>query len=181
MSWKSLEAALVKLNEGALAALAPGASSQALDRLERDVRQVLPESFRTAWGEHDGVAGELFTMLEILSTEQIAGEWRGLRDYDGSSGGLEAIADGPVRALWTSTAWIPIVLIGGETRHFCLDLDPAPGGVVGQIIHASPKSEERRVVAPDTGAFLELVAAALRDGKYEEDGDRLDVCDALGI
>ena len=95
----------------------------------------------------------------------------------------EAEEAGPVKALSTNTAWIPFILIGGETRHFCIDLDPGPGGTVGQVIHATPKWDERRVIAPDVHAFLERIAAAIREGRFEreDDGDEIDVCDALEI
>jgi cell wall assembly regulator SMI1 len=179
MSWPSLEAALETVRPGSYA-FAPGASVQAIATLEADIERPLPESFRRAWAMHDGMR-DVFLMLEFLNTRGIASEWRGLRDYDDSAGGLEAIARGPVRPLWTSPNWIPIVLIGGETRHFCLDLDPAPGGEVGQVIHATPKWEERSVVAPSIDAFLELIASALRDGRFEREDDALDISDVLGI
>ena len=179
MSWSSLEAALETVLPGRHA-FGPGASAEAIAKLEASIGQTLPDAFRRAWGIHDGM-GAVFSMLEFLDTRQIAAEWRGLRDYDESSRGLVAETDGPVKALWTSPAWIPIVLIGGETRHLCLDLDPAPGGAVGQIIHATPKWEERRVVAPGIDAFLALIAAALRDGRFERAVDDLDVSEALGI
>jgi cell wall assembly regulator SMI1 len=179
MSWRSLEAALETVLPGSHA-FAPGASVEAIARLEADIERPLPGSFRRAWAMHDGMR-DVFLMLEFLNTSGIASEWRGLRNYDEMGGGLEAIAHGPVRPLWTSPNWIPIVLIGGETRHFCLDLDPAPGGAVGQVIEATPKWEERRVVAPSIDAFLELIAAALRDGRFEREGGDLDISDALGI
>jgi cell wall assembly regulator SMI1 len=131
--------------------------------------------------EHQGIWVPVLTMLEFLTAEQIAGEWRQLRDYDGSGEDAHAVAVGPVRALWTSPAWIPIVLIGGETRHLCLDLDPAPGGAVGQIIHATPKWEDRRVVAPGIDELLELLASALRNGRYTEEDGSIDVIDALDL
>jgi cell wall assembly regulator SMI1 len=180
MSWKSLESALTAVAPEQLDALAPGASAGALAELEVAIGRKLPDAFRRAWGVHDGTRHRVFTILEFLSTCQIAGEWRQLRDYDGMSDDAHATVEGPVKQMWTNLDWIPIVLIGGETRHFCLDLDPAPGGEVGQVIHATPKWDERRVVAPSIDAFLELIAQALREGRYQIDGE-IDVCEALGI
>ena len=181
MTWKRFENALRGISPGVPFAFAPGATARELDTLEGFVGHPLPEAFRRTWSEHDGMRTSPLLLLDFLSVEQIADEWRGLRDYEGSSGGLEADAIGPVKALWTSPAWIPFVLIGGETRHFCIDLDPAPGGSVGQVIHATPKGEERRVVAPDVEAFLEVIASAIRAGRYEREDDEIDVCDALEI
>jgi cell wall assembly regulator SMI1 len=180
MSWKSLESALAAVDPEHCHAFAPGASAEALAVLEIAIGRRLPDAFRRAWSIHDGMRQRVFTMLEFLSTRQIAGEWHQLRDYDGMGDDLDAEVEGPVKQMWTNVCWIPFVLIGGETRHFCLDLDPAPGGEVGQVIHATPKWDERRVVAPSVDAFLELIAHALREGRYEID-DEIDVCEALRI
>lgn len=179
MSWGLLEAALRKVSSGGSFKLAPGATPEALDALEGVIGRKLPDSFRRTWSEHSGFRPEPFSLLELLGARAMASEWLGLRDYDGLSGEAETI--GPVKALWTNRAWIPFVLIGGETRHLCLDLDPAPGGRVGQVIHATPKWEQRRVIAPGVDELLALLASAVAEGRYQLDGDSLDVCDALGI
>lgn len=179
MTWSGLLAALHEVAPDLVPQPAKGATGEDLDRLESVIGRKLPESFRRTWGEHDGMRGHIFVLLDFLDTKTIAGEWRLLRDYDGSSGGLEAVTTGPVKPHWTSRDWIPFVLIGGSTDHFCLDLDPAPGGTVGQVIHASPKDDRRRVLAPDVPAFLDLLASMVRDGRARRDEDELDVFEAL--
>jgi len=188
MSWKGLEAALSTVDPGGAHVFATGASNEAIARLEAVLGQALPPAFRRAWSTHDGMPHSGLAMLQLLDTRKIAGEWRGLREYEGidpAAIARAAIARGPVRPLWSSPAWIPFVVIGGETRHFCIDLDPAPGGAVGQVIWATPKEEERRVVASDVDAFLDLLARAVLD-VYKALGGRqlegpIDVSDVLRL
>lgn len=71
----------------------------------------------------------------------------------------------PARSAAICVVGVPIALIGGETRYFCVDLDPAEGGEVGQVIHASPEDDERRVVASSTDApFSRGLPGPLRRG-----------------
>lgn len=177
MTWSALIAALRDVE--ITTQPAGGASRAALDRLETLIGRKLPESFRAAWSEHQGI--DVFPMLEFLDTNQIVGEWRIQREHDGTSGGLRVETTGPVKPHWMSPDWIPFVLIGGATDHLCIDLDPAAGGNVGQVIHASPKDDRRTTVARDIDAFIDLLASIVRDGRFERDGDVLDVCDALGL
>jgi len=61
--------------------------------------------------------------------------------------------DGPVRAEWWNRLWLPIAADSGGNYH-CVDLDPAPGGVVGQVIQFWHDARERTVSAPDLATFL---------------------------
>jgi cell wall assembly regulator SMI1 len=174
-----------------LESLADGASEQSLSELESKLGVKLPEEFREGWMEHNGQrllpngdrtqsVGPLLTMMEFMGVVTSFHEWEGAIEYCDEDG-LEAEAEGPVKAMWWNRSWIPIVLIGGETRFFCLDMDPAEGGEVGQIIHATPKWEERRVVAPSINAFFDLIAEAIEKGEFEVVDGEIDVCDVLGI
>lgn len=181
MTWTRLKAALDEATPDIGYSLAPGASETDLDSLEETVGAKLPSEFRQTWGEHAGMSTSPFMMLEFLSPGAMTSEWLGLRDYDGSSGGLEAEPSGPVKAMWDNPAWIPFILIGGSTWHFCLDLDPAEGGTMRQVIHTTPKDSERVVVASGIDAFLQKIATALHEGRFEIEDDAIDICDVLGI
>jgi hypothetical protein len=70
--------------------------------------------------------------------------------------------DGPVHRAYTRAGWWPLAEDGGG-NHLMVDLDPAPGGTVGQVIVASPDEDERRVLAPGVGAYLDALLAAELD------------------
>ena len=58
----------------------------------------------------------------------------------------------------------------GGGNHLMVDLDPPPGGTVGQVLVAGPDEDERRVLAPGVGAYL----AALLDADLDPpDADQL--------
>jgi hypothetical protein len=57
------------------------------------------------------------------------------------------------------------VQLYGASDFYCLDLDPPEGGRSGQVIRVSAKLDERTVVAPSVRAYLEDLAAKLRDGR----------------
>ena len=74
---------------------------------------------------------------------------------------------GPVRPLYAHDAWWPFTVIYGSSHHHCIDLDPAPGGDVGQVIVVSMKDDRRTVIAPSLDAFLERLAGVLDDSVIE--------------
>jgi cell wall assembly regulator SMI1 len=107
----------------------------------------------------------IFRMIEWLSPRTIASSWESWESDD-----LDVETYGPVRARWWNPAWIPITLIGGATFHHCVDMDPAPGGTVGQIIEIG-KEPERIVIAPSLAEFVAMLAADVRAGAWAfEDG-----------
>ncbi len=64
-------------------------------------------------------------------------------------------AEGPVKPLFFSNAWWPV---GNCDQEFLfLDMDPAPGGSKGQIIHGSMDSGCRHVVADSFAGLLERI------------------------
>ncbi|WP_353931825.1 SMI1/KNR4 family protein [Okeanomitos corallinicola TIOX110] len=66
--------------------------------------------------------------------------------------------------------WIPLTYDGGG-NHCCLDLDPAEGGNLGQIITMWHDDGVRAIIAPIFRAWLQQYADNLGSGDYgfEED------------
>jgi cell wall assembly regulator SMI1 len=116
MTWRSLSSALETVLPGTV--LPRGASAASLDALEKTIGRALPPAFRRAWSEHDGINVTAFRILDFMNAQQIASEWRDLRDYDGSGEDEDAVAVGPVRALWTSPAWIPVASRRASTSYW---------------------------------------------------------------
>jgi cell wall assembly regulator SMI1 len=54
----------------------------------------------------------------------------------------------------------------GSGNHYCADLDPAPGGHVGQIIWFQHTDGPIRVVASGFADWLRQYAADLEGGRY---------------
>jgi cell wall assembly regulator SMI1 len=75
---------------------------------------------------------------------------------------------------WWNARWIPLTY-DGSGNHDCLDLDPAPGGNVGQIIGMWHDDAHRALLAPSFTEWLKAFADDLEAGEYviSEDYDGL--------
>jgi cell wall assembly regulator SMI1 len=79
-------------------------------------------------------------------------------------------ADPGVRAIWWSRGWIPVMVNGGGD-YLCIDLAPADGGVIGQIITWYHDETFRERVATGMDALLAALADRLSSGRCRiEDG-----------
>lgn len=77
----------------------------------------------------DGVASEREIWVELLDGG----------DFEGNG----AAPDGPVNKDWWNRRWVPVTSNGGGD-HLCVDLDPAPGGTVGQMIDLATSQGQSR-------------------------------------
>jgi len=74
---------------------------------------------------------------------------------------VEVRGDDPVRKLYTCPDWLPFATDGGGNA-LAVDLAPAPGGTVGQVIVIGSDEDLRRVIAPSVRALLRLCTHRLR-------------------
>ena len=104
-----------------------------------------------------GIATEWAMMKELLDT----GNFEGAR--------LPKAARGIQNVHW-SEGWIPIADNGGGD-YFCLDLAPAKGGVVGQVILFGHEGTDQRRVARSFGEWMSKLAGRFQAGKIAFDED----------
>ncbi|WP_349294132.1 SMI1/KNR4 family protein [Lysinibacillus sp. Bpr_S20] len=106
----------------------------------------------------------------MLSTHDIIDIWGILRDllerneFDDFES-VEAI--GPVKTeSWWNVKWIPFAeSTSGDL--LCIDLDPANGGEVGQIITFWHDWKQRKVIAPNLESFIYETLTTLNSEKYQ--------------
>lgn len=157
--------------------LLPGVSVAEIEALEADLSVRLPESFRASLlihnGQH-GLAKPLVEEWQLASVADIRREWGLMQDiYDrGTFIDTAVKAIGAVQPVWWLPQWIPIAY-NGAGDLLCLDMAPALGGKVGQIVTFWHTQETRRVVAPDFGEWLATFADDLWAGKYQLQDKRL--------
>jgi hypothetical protein len=65
---------------------------------------------------------------------------------------------------------VPIGSFNGDVFRY-VDMDPAPGGTVGQVIEVDPEAVSWRVLAPSFGDLLARFADALEAGAVEWDAE----------
>ena len=116
---------------------------------------------------------DLGTEMNIFSLKDIVSEWQMFKELEEvetwSDAGIpyyftEQIKrsgwqTGPIQPVWWHQHWIPFGrdLAG---NHCCLDLIPAPGGTVGQVIDRDHEAGPARVLA---SSFLEVLSAFASD------------------
>ena len=104
---------------------------------------------------------------EFLSLQAMCLEWNVWKelldggDFEDSQGEPH----GPIVSDWWSAGWIPLTY-DGSGNHQCLDLNPAQGGQVGQIIQMWHDDAERTVVANSFREWLGSFADGLEHDEY---------------
>lgn len=180
--WARIEAVLRVAAPDQLAALPGGASLDAIAAAEARLGFALPADVRESYAVHDGsgdtdvlphrimglIQVPLLSLAEAVRDREM---WLGW--WDGGSFD-HSVADprGPIRAQWWCRGWVPVTWDGGGD-HLCIDLDPAPGGVPGQVIYFSHEVGPVEVVAESWRAYLEGYAADLESGRLRLEGGEL--------
>ena len=149
--------------------LQAGASDKKIAKLEQRLGVTLPEDYKTFLKLCNGQSEESeagFYDGELLSAKSVKtqwGVWKELLD-DNDFEGIESEPDKGVRDDWWNPRWIPFTHDGGG-NHLCLDLEPAEGGTVGQVITMWHDSAERELMFPSFTAWLENVLNGVETGQ----------------
>jgi cell wall assembly regulator SMI1 len=129
--------------------LQKGVTKTALKAAEAALGVTLPDDVRAWFLRHDGAKGEAIRGEELLGLRHVVSQWKiwqGLLDKGTFADNRSKPARG-VRPDWWNARWIPLTY-DGAGNHDCLDLDPAKGGNVGQVIRMWHDDDPRPRVAP---------------------------------
>lgn len=163
-----------------LPTLNPPASQSDLVALEKAVGAALPDDFKASYRIHNGSArwpGPIIG-VPMLSTTDIQRVWSKLqavaKDWREMLPIQASFKKGAIREDAVNPKWIPF-LGPDEDNYVGLDFDPGPAGSKGQIINFGADEfkydSKRYVLAPSFGAFLNLVADLMNEGKVVTDQD----------
>jgi cell wall assembly regulator SMI1 len=150
--------------------LQSGASEAQIAEVEAALSIKLPEDVRASYRIHDGQSAYkegLFEGREFLSLARIREEWEVWKDLldSGDFKGCESEPDVGIRNDWWNEKWIPITY-DGAGNHDCLDLAPADGGTVGQIITMYHDSSDREIVSSSLREWLQKYVDGLESGQF---------------
>jgi cell wall assembly regulator SMI1 len=124
-----------------------------------DIR--FPDDVKVSYRIHNGQLGDSSPLLgewQLYSLENIKSRWKVLKNlFEAGKLNAEATPIGPVRAEWWNPKWIPIAH-NGAGDLYCLDLVPAAGGQVGQIISFWHMDEKRERLANSFQEWLQKYA-----------------------
>ncbi len=184
--WKNLIDALAEHAPEILETLQPGATQAEIKALEQHLGVTLPDDYRAFLELCNGASEDAeygFYDGELLSVSSIKfqwGIWQKLLQ-DGTFEGTKSRPGKGVRGDWWNSKWIPFTHDGGG-NHLCLDLDPAPGGHVGQVITMWHDTQERELMYPSFMAWLEHILAGLESGEIVLDTEEyMELIDAADL
>lgn len=153
-----------------------GADPEELNSLESQLLVNLPEDLKQSYLIHDGQKGYLSPMIgewQILSIKGILKEWNLMKElFDAGKLNAESNPIGSVKSVWWNIKWIPICS-NGAGDLICVDLDPAPGGEVGQIITFWHMDATREVLSNNFQSWFDKYADDLENSKYRVEDDEL--------
>ncbi|MBA0166831.1 MULTISPECIES: SMI1/KNR4 family protein [Pectobacterium] len=150
--------------------LNPPATEQEIGALEHALGISLPEDYKACLRIHNGqdtYSGGLFENAEFLSTHAVREQWEIWQSLlsDGQFEGIQSSPEDGIKADWWNTKWIPFTHNGGGD-HYCLDLDPAPGGQHGQIITMWHDMDEREKLSSSFAHWFQSYVSDVIAGKY---------------
>src|SRR5262249_39455642 len=174
-SWKLIKKWL-KENAADWKALNKGATAKQLERAEHDLGFRLPEELRESYLLHNG-GGQIFPNPDDISfylmpLNEVIQDWKAQKqlreagDFDDS----KATSAKGIRQEWWNVKWIPFAANGGGD-FFCIDLAPANGGTMGQVISHNHETGAHQLLARSLRTWLHDLTYDLRDGKYSFDED----------
>lgn len=170
-------------------------SSCVLDQLEgpannEEIKMVesvsgvkLPVEFKKLLQNHNGEQGSFLSLLgdgnELLSCAGILERYAYERDHceishndqlqiqEWKELAIEEVISvkGPVFPHESHSKWVPITSMNGDTLRY-IDYDPAPSGVIGQVIEVDQQQRIWEVIAPSFRVLLEQYLNDLENDHY---------------
>jgi cell wall assembly regulator SMI1 len=161
-AWARVEAGLIRVLPASLRRLATPAGKREIDAVEAALGVVLPPDFRASLGIHNGTRLDLrwdwpspVPLESLYDTGEIV-EWT--RDWRSNAMSEDEIGNdwainGPVRPMVGSTSHVLVGTMNGDV-HWLLDLSPAPGGTLGQVVRVDVECGLWDVLAPSWTRLL---------------------------
>ena len=168
--WTILEDVFREHAHSRYRALRPPASAASLTYLERVIGQPIPNPLRRSLLIHDGMRDHQFNGFfngsGLLPARAIARTWRMRCEVHQTTdpGGPNDADPRIKRDHWWRPGWLPITDENGNMH--VIDLDPAPGGKVGQVFLFRNSGGGRQVIAADYNQWLDHIAGLYHDRKF---------------
>ena len=148
----------------------PGVLKPTILTAEAAMGLQLPADVRESYRTHDGCNKRDYLILFhggfLLPLEDVVATCAELREIGqfNSTMGLHGTPVGPIRADYWNPRWVPLTC-DWQSDTVAIDLDPAEGGSVGQVILHS-REGETCVLASSWREWLNGYANALEAGEY---------------
>jgi cell wall assembly regulator SMI1 len=170
-TWTRIERVLRERVPDTALTLAPPATDEEIDDLQRAINLTLPpefcQSLRIHNGQNDPTRCHGFFIEGLLaSTKQIAETWRMLTDLDEQFRQRETNWDTHGHGEWWNGHWVPFTI--GDGDCLCINLNPQvrSGGTLGEIVCHVHDNPHESGIAASYGAWLQRLAERLEDGEF---------------
>ncbi|MGR6342607.1 SMI1/KNR4 family protein [Priestia megaterium] len=151
--WNEFEQWLKINRPEVLGTLNEAATESQIAEVEQKMGLKFPQNLRELLMIHNGQQDEYVAAIDnylLLPLDEIVYTWQTLKELldGGEFEDFEEVEPvGPVKKeFWWNPRWIPIATNGGGD-DICIDLDPAEGGKIGQIITFWHDWEQREVIS----------------------------------
>ena len=164
--------------------LNPAATVEEINYLEKQIGCLLPQDVKDLYLTHDGQdsskPGYIFG-FPVLSLKDVYLCWKSWNDLVESEDeeGMNSLSeycesgnDDKVKKLYANPLWIPLTN-DWAGNHIGIDLDPGPGGTVGQVINFGRDEDIKFVLADSLKDFIKFINDQIDKRNYivkEEDG-----------
>lgn len=169
-SWQRVELWLREHARPLERSLAGGVSQDQLRKLEATLHVTLPQAFKDSLTIHDGQKGDNDLIPDdgigsffLLPSKHILRDWKEWNAVQAVGDFDKAAPEKGITKAWWNPGWIPFASNGGGD-HLCLDLSPAKGGIVGQVIRVRHDDAARTLMATSFGAWLQALADTIEKG-----------------
>jgi cell wall assembly regulator SMI1/predicted DNA-binding WGR domain protein len=174
-SWEQIDNWLNQNAPPLMAKMGKGATPESIARTEAVLGVELPDAVRASYAIHDGSdIMSLFPSGDYLSLDGMLHQyriWKELVD-EGTFEGEESEPEGPIQKVHYHLKWIPLTHNSGD--HTLIDLAPAEGGKVGQLIDFSHETGPEGVAAPGLAEYLSVIADGFESGAGPVNGTYID-------
>ncbi len=190
-SWARLERWVKKHFPPQLRRLNPGASEAEIVKLEKSLKQNLPDDVRESWRIHNGQGqcdeGLIFqchlsTLVGIEEDWRMALEAIAYEEAHPERVFLDGVSSTPPGAILheeVTKGWIPIHR--RDREHIGIDLNPGATGESGQVITYRCDIKDYYVLAQSWAHFLEDVADELEAGNFVLDFDKKGIIETFHV
>lgn len=170
-SWSRIEHWLETNAKSLRKRLAKGARPDQIQKLEAAIGTALPQALKESLAIHDGQKqdGDLIPdddagSFYFLCCKDIVTAWKDW-NFVQQTGDFDDAKPSPAEGIancWWNRGWIPFASNGGD--NLCIDLTPAAGGRLGQVILVRHDEAERRLMAGSFEEWLAQLANTIESG-----------------
>jgi cell wall assembly regulator SMI1 len=148
--------------------LNPGATEDDFKELEELIKREIPHDFKLFYSIHNGQHVEekgLINADELMSIEGICSVWKTWNELLEEGINVKSTPDKGVKDNWWNPFWIPVTY-DGSGNNICMDLDPAEGGLSGQMIAMWHDSDHRNIVSHSFEEWISAYVMSMEKGSH---------------